>query len=62
MTVKQLTEWWENTDFKQMENITRIRCYWFNEKEGYQEFVDICDSWWKKLSKIEKQSIYEEYR
>jgi hypothetical protein len=62
MTEQKLNEWWGNTDFKQMKNITRLRCHWFDVDEGYQEFVDICDNWWKNLSTVEKQSIYEEYQ
>jgi hypothetical protein len=60
MIEKKLNIWWNNTDFQQMENITRLHCYWFHEDNGYQEFVDVCDNWWKNLSAVEKQSIYEE--
>jgi hypothetical protein len=62
MTEQKLNEWWGNSDFKQMENITRLRYYWFHNDEGYQEFVDIVDNWWKNLSKEEKQNVYDEYQ
>jgi hypothetical protein len=61
MTEHTLNEWWEHTDFPQMEKITKLRYYWFHEDEGYQEFVDVCDNWWYSLSKKDKELVYNDY-
>ena len=60
MTEKKLNEWWIQTDFKEMQIITRYRQLDFSPEDGYQDFVDACDSWWDDLSKEEKQYIYNE--
>ena len=49
-------KWWNETDFLQMELVTRFRQYEFNPEDGYQEFVDACDEYWNNLSK-EKKSV-----
>ena len=61
MTEKQLNEWWGNTNFKQMERISRFRQLDFNPEYGYQDFVDACDNWWKSLLIEDKQYIYNDY-
>ncbi|GHV10135.1 hypothetical protein FACS1894162_2790 [Bacteroidia bacterium] len=61
MTERQLNKWWGNTDFRQMERITKTKDYWFSEEDGNQEFVDFCDNWWKGLSKEDKKDVYGEY-
>jgi len=53
-------KWWGNTDFQQMERITKLRQYEFDPEDGYQEFVDACDNYWDKLDKNEKIRIWEE--
>ena len=61
MTEKILNEWWYNTEFKEMEKITRLIQSDFNPEDGYQEFVDACDNWWENLSKEDKQDVYNNY-
>jgi hypothetical protein len=62
MIERQLNEWWGNTDFRQMERITKTKDYWFSEEYGYQKFVDFCDNWWRSLSTENKIDVYDEYR
>ena len=62
MTEKKLDEWWGNQGFKGMENITKMKYYWFNEEDGYQEFVDVCGKWWYSMNKTDKINIYEEFQ
>ena len=50
MTIDKINE--EITNFKQLE---------FNPEEGYQDFVDVCNNWWKNLSDERKKDYYNEY-
>lgn len=59
--IKELNMWFANTDFATLEKMTGLKYYLFNDEDGYQEFVDVCEKWWKKLTVSEKESIYHEY-
>ena len=56
-----VNEWWGQTEFWQMENITGFRQYDFSPEEGYQDFVDACDEWWDNLSFVDKRAIYMDW-
>jgi len=60
MTEKELNEWWFSTCFEEMGRITKLRYWDFDPEDGYQDYVDVCDNWWKSLSIEEKQDIYDE--
>ena len=60
MTEKELNTWWGQTDFREMEKITRLRQLDFSPEDGYQDFVDVCDNWWDGLSKEYKQDVYND--
>ena len=61
MTIDKINEWWMKTDFKEMEEITNFKQLEFNPEEGYQDFVDVCNNWWKNLSDESKKDYYNEY-
>jgi hypothetical protein len=54
----EATEWWGETDFRQMERVTRYRQLDFDPEDGYQEFVDVCNGWWNEKTTDEKISTY----
>ena len=54
-------QWWRAAGFEKMARITGLRQYEFNPEDGYQEFVDACDSFWKNLTREEKISIRKTY-
>lgn len=58
ITKAMVNEWWNNTPFWVMENITGYRQDNFSPEDGYQDFVDACDTWWDKLSFNEKRMVY----
>lgn len=60
-TLKKIQNWWQNCDFLLMEEITGFKQTDFNPEDGYQEFVDACDNWWKEKSISEKLKIYKEF-
>lgn len=47
-------QWWQENDFRQLEKLTGLRQDDFSPEDGYQEFVDACNDWWRKLSPQEK--------
>jgi hypothetical protein len=59
--IADANRWWKETDFSQMERITRFRQIDFDPEDGYQAFVDACDTWWKELDMEEKTEIWQEY-
>jgi len=61
MTVKELDLWYFSCDFKIMERITNTHCYCYIDDDGYQEFVDICDNYWKNLKKYKKWEYYKKF-
>lgn len=52
--------WWHEQDFKQMERISGYRQDDFDPENGYQAFVDACDSWWDALSTEEKIRLWRD--
>lgn len=56
-----VNKWWKGTDFRTMEQITRLRTCNFCEEDGYQEFIDVCNEFWKQLPLEEKITIYNEF-
>ena len=55
-------EWFVQTDFDTMEEISNInRCDFPDGEDGDQDFVDAVDEWWSNLDDEEKVSVYEEY-
>lgn len=61
LTSKELNAWWYQTEFIEMEKITKYKQCLFDPEDGYQEFVDVCDAWWEQLSLSSKRACYEEY-
>lgn len=58
VTEAVVNAWWGDCSFREMEKITGFRMTDFNSEDGYQEFVDVCDEWWNKLSFGEKKELY----
>ncbi len=61
MTTKQLNEWFNSLDFVTMERITRLRRSEFSPKDGYQDFVEVCEQWWKDTQQVEREYVYSTY-
>ncbi|MDR1172863.1 MAG: hypothetical protein LBL24_10445 [Bacteroidales bacterium] len=57
----RVEQWWEGTDFWQMEWITGVRHADFDPDGEYLEFVDACDNCWEQLSAEEKIEVWEKY-
>ena len=57
----KVEQWWGETDFRQMEQITGFRQLDFEPDEGYQEFVDVCNNYWGKLGREEKIELWQTY-
>lgn len=53
--------WWGDTDFPTMESVTGYRQDDFSPEDGYQDFVDACNEWWKAKSYDEKRAIFKEH-
>jgi hypothetical protein len=60
LTPQMVEDWWNSTDYWQMENITHLRREDFDPEDGYQEFVDACDEWWNKRGWEDKLSVFFE--
>jgi hypothetical protein len=60
LNICRMEQWWMESDFKQMERITGFRLYDFAPDEGYQSFVDACDSYWEQSGTKGKIRIWEE--
>ncbi len=56
--LQKADEWWGETDFREMERITRFRQLDFDPEDGYQAFVDACNGWWDGHSTDKKINIY----
>jgi hypothetical protein len=54
-------DWWSKTDFVLMEEITNYNISEFIGEYGYQEFIDLCDEWWRNLSITDKIRIFNTY-
>jgi hypothetical protein len=52
---------WSESDFTQMERLTGFRQIDFDPEDGYQDFVDACDSHWNRLCDEEKVLKWEDY-
>lgn len=60
--VNDAEEWFIQTDFDKMEEISSIYREDFQDgEEGDQDFVDVVDDWWGNLDDEEKISVYDEY-
>ena len=44
-----------------MERITGFHQSDFDPEDGFQDFVDTCEEWWRKQSIEEKINIWREY-
>jgi hypothetical protein len=53
--------WFSATDFITLEKITGYKQDNFNSEDGYQDFVDVCERYWKALPKEDKLEKYKEY-
>jgi hypothetical protein len=53
-------QWWNETDFQEMQRITGFRQTDFDPEDRYQAFVDACDTYWNQLNDEEKIEIYNE--
>lgn len=56
--LRRAADWWGETDFREMERVTRYRQLDFDPDEGWQAFVDACNEWWNGKTTDEKISIY----
>jgi hypothetical protein len=54
-----IEKWWNETDFSQMELITGFRQIDFDSEDGYQDFVDACNTFWNQLGDEEKKEIWK---
>jgi len=57
--LKQAEDWWGQTPFRQMEQITGLHEDDFDGEDGSQDFVDACDAWWNEQSDEEKIEIWK---
>lgn len=48
--LRNIDRWWHEQDFRQLEHFTRFRQDDFDPEDGYQAFVDACNTWWNALS------------
>lgn len=60
LTPQMVEDWWNSTEFWQMENITNLRMENFGEDEFFQDFVDACDEWWSKRDWEDKLRVFFE--
>lgn len=60
--LRVLKRWWIGTDFLQMERLIGYSCYDFDPEDGYQEFVNLCNEWWYRLSFADKLGTWRENR
>lgn len=60
LTPQMVEDWWNSTDYWQMENITNLCREDFDPEDGYQEFVDACDEWWNKRDWEDKLRVFFE--
>ena len=51
-------QWWGEIDFRMMEYLTGYRQVDFDPEDGFQDFVDACNSWWNELSTEEKICLW----
>ena len=58
--MKDIEEWWKQTDFETMEVITGLQQNDFDPADGFQAFVDACEEKWNTLSVEEKIHIWHE--
>lgn len=58
--IERMEAWWGDADFSTMERVTGYRQDDFSPEEGYQDFVDACNKWWKAKSYDEKRAIFKE--
>ena len=58
---EKIENWWNNTPFWLMENITGYRQDDFSPEDGYQDFIDACDAWWQSLSDEGKEAVFNDY-
>ena len=56
-----IEKWWCETDFSQMELITGFRQTDFDAEDGYQDFIDACDTFWNQLDEEEKRIFHKLY-
>lgn len=54
----EVREWWVQTDFRELERITRYRQLDFDPEDSYQAFVDACVGWWLEKTDEERISIW----
>ena len=60
-TPADANKWWNETDFVQMERITGFHQMDFDSEDGYQDFIDACDTYWNQLDDSEKIRICKEF-
>lgn len=53
--------WWSNVDFELMERVTGYDHKLFSNDFGYDEFVSVCDEYWRKLPYGERLKHYGEH-
>ena len=58
---QQMQEWWGSLDFKEMERISGFRQDVFSPEDGYQDFVDACNNWWRRQGYKGQRSIWTTY-
>lgn len=58
---RRMDDWFSQADFKTMETMFGLRHEDFDEEDGYQAFVDTCETRWKGLTYESKRELYNEY-
>lgn len=58
---QQMQEWWGSLDFKEMERISGFQQDVFSPEDGYQDFVDACNNWWRRQGYKGQRSIWTTY-
>lgn len=55
---ERMNLWWDNMEFKYLEQVTGLKVTDFSTEDGSQDFVDACNQWWESKSYDEKREIY----
>ena len=61
ITGPQWRTWWRQADFATMERITGLRQSDYDPENGYQAFINACETWWNGQSEEEQIRIWKEY-
>lgn len=60
-TKAKMDSWFKNADFDTLERVTGFNRHDFSPEDGYEEFVETCESYWFNLSSETQKHLYETY-